>query len=167
MKASDFQEWLKKISQLSRSQKEQARHCLGEVAPQAAVVKWLEDSFEPSYPACQASRPYRWGYQAGLQHFRCRACKHTFTAVSGTLLIRLRYKEQWLNYSAALIEGLTVRASAKPRGIDKNTSFRWHHRFLVLPVATKANRLQGIVEADETFFPSSCKGQPPPGPSAA
>jgi hypothetical protein len=82
-------------------------------------------------------------------------------------LIRLRHKEQWLNYSAVLIDSLTVRASAKQRGIDKNTSFRWRHRFLVLPVATKANRLQGIVEADETFFPSSCEGQPPTGPSTA
>jgi hypothetical protein len=70
-------------------------------------------------------------------------------------LAHLRHKEQWLNYSAALIEGLTV--SAKQCGIDKNTSFRWRHRFLTLPAATKANHLQGIIEADETFFPLPAK----------
>src|SRR5690606_40286425 len=64
-----------------------------------------------------------------------------------------------LNYSAALIEGRTVRASARQCGIDKNTSFRWRHRFLTLPAAAKANHLEGVVEADETFFPVSCKGQ--------
>ncbi len=37
--------------------------------------------------------------------------------------------------------------------------FSLRHRFLALPAATKANRLQGIVEADKTFFPASCKGQ--------
>lgn len=52
MKISDFREWLEKISQLSRGQKEQVRHCLSEVTPRAAVVKWLEDSFEPSWPVC-------------------------------------------------------------------------------------------------------------------
>lgn len=45
MKSSDFREWLEKISQLSRGQKVQVRHYLSEVAPQAAVVKCLEDSF--------------------------------------------------------------------------------------------------------------------------
>jgi len=159
MKVSDFREWFEKISQLSRGQKEQARYCLSEVKPQAAVVKYLEDSFEVNCPVCQADRFYRWGHQAGLQRFRCCACKHTFTAISGTPLARLRHKEQWLNYSAALIEGLTVRASARQCGIDKNTSFRWRHRFLTLPAATKASHLHGIIEADETFFPSSCKGQ--------
>ncbi len=59
MKATDFREWLKKISQLSRGQKEQVRHCLSEMAPQAAVVKWLEDSFELRCPVCQADRLYR------------------------------------------------------------------------------------------------------------
>ena len=158
MKATDFREWLEKISQLNRRQKEQAKDYLSEAKPQAVVVKYLEDFFEPSCPVCQADRPYRWGHQAGLQRFRCCLCKHTFTAISGTPLARLRHK-QWLNYSAALIEGLTVRASGRQCGIDKNTSFRWRHRFLTLPAATKANHLQGIIEADETFFPSSCKGQ--------
>ena len=159
MKVSDFRGWFDKVSQLSRGQQEQVRQRLGQVAPQTAVVNWLEHFHEPCCPACQADRPYRWGRQAGLQRFRCRACKHTFTAVSGTPLARLRRKAQWLNYSAALIQGLSVRASAKQCGIDKNTSFRWRHRFLAMPAATKANRLQGIVEADETFFPYSCKGQ--------
>lgn len=159
MKASDFRGWFEKLSQLSRGQQEQVRQRLGQVAPQTAVVKGLEHFHEPGCPVCQADRPYRWGRQAGLQRFCCRACKHTFTAISGTPLARLRHKEQWLNYSAALIQGWSVRASAKQCGIDKNTSFRWRHRFLALPAATKANRLQGIVEADETFFPYSCKGQ--------
>lgn len=38
-------------------------------------------------------------------------------------------------------------------------ALRWRHRFLTLPAAAKANYLEGIVEADETFFPVSCKGQ--------
>ena len=112
MKASDFREWVGKITQLSRGQKEQAKHSLGGMAPRIEVAKWLESSFKPICPVYQSNHFYRWGYQAGLQRFCCRMCKHTFTAISGTPLARLRHKDQWLNYSAALIEGRTVRASA-------------------------------------------------------
>jgi hypothetical protein len=78
---------------------------------------------------------------------------------SGTPLARLRYKERWLTSSEALLDGLTVRAAARRCGVHKNTSFRWRHRFLQLPATTKAKHLQGIAEADETYFPDSCKGQ--------
>jgi transposase-like protein len=74
-------------------------------------------------------------------------------------LARLRLKEHWLTFCESLRNGLTVRASAAVWGVDKNTRFRWRHRFLTLPSAAKASHLQGIVEADETFFPHSCKGQ--------
>mgnify|MGYP003480843633 CR=1 FL=1 len=69
MKATDFREWLEKISQLNRRQKEQAKHYLSEAKPQAVVVKYLEDSFELSCPVCQADRPHRWGHQAGCNVF--------------------------------------------------------------------------------------------------
>ena len=52
---------------------------------------------------------------------------------------------------------MKVRASASVCGVDKKTSFRWRHRFLALPATVKAS--QGIVEANERFFPNSCKGQ--------
>ncbi len=77
-------------------------------------------------------------------------CNHTFTLLSGTPLARLRHKDRWLTYSEALIEGLSVRQAARRCGIHKNTSFRWRHRFLQLPAQIKAQRLQGIAEADET-----------------
>src|SRR5690606_26320106 len=51
------------------------------------------------------------------------------------------------------------KKQARQCGTDKNTSFHWCHRFLTLPAATKASRLQEIVNADETSFPLSCKGQ--------
>jgi transposase-like protein len=159
MKTSDFKIWFGQLPQLSRGQQEQVKQRLGQVVLPAPALHGLEHLAEPCCPVCQADHPYRWGYQARLQRFRCRQCKHTFTSLSGTPLSRLRYKEQWLNYSAALMQGLTVRASAQSCGIDKNTSFRWRHRFLTLPATLKASRLQGIVEADETFFPFSCKGQ--------
>lgn len=159
MKTSEFRVWVANVARLSRGQREQVKQYLDHSVPPAPVVEWLEQAQEAICPQCQAAMPYRWGHQAGLQRFRCRQCGRTFTVLSGTPLARLRHKNRWLTYSAALIEGLTVRKAAARCGIHKNTSFRWRHRFLQVPAQTKARRLQGIAEADETYFPYSCKGQ--------
>jgi transposase-like protein len=163
MKRSKFQRWFGQMPNLSRGQAQQVRDALGPGHPPAApeALQWLAALPIPGCPRCQAEHPYRWGHQAGLQRYRCRQCRHTFTALSGTPLARLRHKAHWLTYSEALREGLSVRRAAARCGIDKTTSFRWRHRFLTRPAEQKAERLSGIVEADETFFPHSCKGQRP------
>jgi transposase-like protein len=160
MKMSEFRVWFAHLFRLSRGQREEVEQALGH-AKSPPPLAWLEAAHggEVCCPRCQAPKPYRWGRQASMQRYRCRQCGHTFTLLSGTPLARLRHKERWLTYSEALLEGLTVRAAAHRCGIHKNTSFRWRHRFLQLPAKTKPAHLGGIAEADETYFPYSCKGQ--------
>lgn len=160
MKTSEFRIWLSGLARLSRRQRVTVEHALGHSGSRSPL-EWLDQTatHEISCPKCQAQHPYRWGRQTGMQRFRCRQCGHTFTGLSGTPLSRLRHRDRWLTYSEALIEGLTVRRAAHRCGIHKNTSFRWRHRFLQMSAQTKAQRLQGIAEADETYFPYSCKGQ--------
>ena len=160
MKHSTFQTWFGQLPMLTHPQQARVREALGTREPVVPeTLAWLATLPEPGCPYCQAERPYRWGYQAGAPRYRCRHCRHTFTAFTGTPLARLRYKARWLTYSEALQEGLTVRKAAQRCGIHKNTSFRWRHRFLTRPADCKAEHLHGIVEADETYFPYSCKGQ--------
>lgn len=159
MKSSAFQTWLKGLERLSRSQIAQLELHLHKPDLRHEVVKHLEKDGPPACSRCGAAKPYRWGHQAGLQRYRCRQCGQTYTLLSGTPLARLRHKELWLRYGEELIDGHTIRRAARACGIAKNTSFRWRHRFLTLPAQTKPDRLQGIVEADETFFPLSFKGQ--------
>ena len=159
MKSAEFEDWLKGLSRLNRGQREALEAGLEPALRHDAVVTYLEAQVPSHCPACQGNRLYRWGRQAGLQRYRCRACGTTFTALSGTPLARLRHKDRWLTYGQALIDGLTVRRAAHLCGVDKTTSFRWRHRFLRLPADEKAPRLVGIVEADETYFPLSFKGQ--------
>ena len=89
---------------------------------------------------------------------RCKSCLKTFNAATGTPLARLRKKEKWLEYSKAMVDGLSVRKAARKCGIDNTTSFRWRHRFLHGLRDKKDSSLKGIVEADETFFLESFKG---------
>jgi hypothetical protein len=57
-----------------------------------------------------------------------------------------------------MINGKVLRASASDCDINLKTSFRCRHCFLQLPATMKATLLEGIVEADETLFARSEKG---------
>ena len=55
--------------------------------------------------------------------------------------------------------GLSVRKSAEICGINKDTAFIWRHKILdALQNMASDVKLDGIVEADEAFFPISYKG---------
>lgn len=71
----------------------------------------------------------------------------------------MRKREQWERYGQVLIEGISVREAARRCRIDKNTTFLWRHRFLRQAARHQAEHEAGIVEADETFFLESFKGQ--------
>jgi hypothetical protein len=93
----------------------------------------------------------------GLKRHRCKGCGKTFGALTGTPLSGLHRKEMWLTFGECLSDGDTVKTSAERCGIAMSTAFRWRHRFL-RAVESGASKLRGIVEADETFIPASCKG---------
>ena len=57
------------------------------------------------------------------------------------------------------MNGMSVRKSAENCNISKNTSFIWRHKILdALQNMASDVRLNGIIEADETFFALSFKG---------
>ena len=65
-----------------------------------------------------------------LKRSRCLDCQRTFNPLTGTPLAKLRKKECWLSYAGALNAALPVRKAAKACKINKNTAFKWRHRFL-------------------------------------
>src|SRR3954453_5531062 len=123
------------------------------------AVRLLEEAFAaaPCCPHCGAERLQRWGHASGLRRYRCQACRKTFNALTGTSLARLRKKACWLRYGEALAAGVSLAKAAAHCGVHLTTSFRWRHRFLRAPAATR-EALGGVFEADETFFRSSHKG---------
>jgi transposase-like protein len=110
-------------------------------------------------PHCAGRVLQRWGYASGLPRYRCGACRRSFNALTGTPLARLRKKEQWPAQTQALITGESLVKAAKRCDVAVTTAFRWRHRFLSAPALDKPNRLNGIVEADETFILESFKGR--------
>jgi hypothetical protein len=74
-------------------------------------------------------------------------------------LARLRKAESWQNYCEALIDGRTISQAAENCDVSRTTAFLWRHRFLRAMAEHRALHESGIVEADETFFLESFKGQ--------
>ena len=98
------------------------------------------------------------GKTNNTQRYLCKCCYKSFVATTKTPLARLRLKEKWLDYFQCMLESKVLRKIASQLEIDLKTSFRWRHRFLIIASNTNAQRMEGIIEADETFFPYSRKG---------
>ena len=157
MQNENFQQWLSQVTELTTYQKKQAFNELSDRTHQALSEEQLGDV---SYcPHCTSSKFTHWGQSNDLPRYRCKTCLKTFNVLTGTPLARLRHKSLWLHYSDMMLESSTIRKAAIQLGIDKNTSFRWRHRFLISPTLHKPEHLTGIVEADETFFLESHKGE--------
>lgn len=109
-------------------------------------------------PSCRGTTLKKWGFQAGLQRYRCKKCGATFNVLSRTPLANLKMKEKWELYAQCLLESRSIRDSAKICGIAISTAFRWRHRFLEMIEKTKPPAVQGIIEMDETKFRNSKKG---------
>lgn len=108
---------------------------------------------------CGSQDVVRFGFANGQQRLRCKACGKTFTALSGTPFLRLLEKEKLLAHAECMGRGMTVRATAAAVGLTLDRAFRWRHRFLAFLAGQRPGGMTGVVEADETFFRKSYKGQ--------
>jgi len=161
MRARQFKHLMALTAKFTPGQREQlmARLGSGVALDQTTSVVQAHLSQHLGCPRCQAERVVRNGQANGLQRYKCRGCGVTFNALTGTPLARLRHRDKWLLQAQALDEGLSVRKAAARMGVHRTTAFRWRHRFLTLPREVKAQHLDGVAEADETYVLRSYKGQ--------
>jgi len=112
-----------------------------------------------SCPHCQSGRTVRNGHANGLQRYRCRECRRTFSALTGTPLNGLHKRGLWLRQAEALSDGRSLRKVAEDLNIHLGTAHRWRHRFLTVPERVQPAALAGVAEVDETYFLLSFKGK--------
>lgn len=158
MNKPTFLAWLSRLEQLSPSQWQQLHQRI-EQADTSVVDHLLEADSLTHCPHCDATQLIRWGSAHGLPRYRCKACGRTCNALTGSPLAHLRQRPRWLRFAQALIDGVTVRQAATQCAIHRNTALRWRRRFLEAPASHQDTQAHGIVEADETFFLKSLKGQ--------
>ena len=113
-----------------------------------------------SCPHCNSINVKKNGHKGLIQRFMCKDCHKTFTARNNTITFSSKKSfTTWKKYIECMMNGLTVRKSAEICGINKDTAFIWRHKILdALQNMASGVNLDGIVEADETFFAISYKG---------
>ena len=124
------------------------------------ICDQLQLNFEkaPHCPYCDSEIIIRNGFRSGLTRYRCKCCKKSFNALTGTPFVRLRNKGRWIEYLQCMIDSKTIRQSAEVCSVHRNTAFCWRHRFLKGSHDSQPQLLSGLVEADETYFRESHKG---------
>jgi transposase-like protein len=98
----------------------------------------------------------------GRQRFRCinPECRRTYNILTGTPMARARKPEKWGTYLSQMTDHRSIRKIVQDGiGVNHVTVWRWRHRFLKAAATDNAAILRGIIEADETFFVRSFKGQ--------
>lgn len=159
MKKSKFNSFLNSLSELTINQLQSLLCKASNLKTGAFVVAETVSKCESlSCPHCNSYDSHKWGKLRGLQRYRCKGCKKTYTALTGTPIANLHHIDLWMNYMGELIKGSTVHEAAASCRIDPKTSFRWRHRFLAMLDSAHECKLEGIIEMDETFFLNSKKG---------
>ena len=161
MKTAQFRELEAQLINLPYDQKQQLKNRLSD------LIESQEESIIDTTPTslscrhCDHESIKKWGKSQGLQLYKCRneGCGKTFNMLTGTPLARLRHKHKWLDSLVCMQDNLPLRVVAKKLDIDLTTAFRWRHRFLEIPAKNQSEQVTGIVEADETLFRESLKGQ--------
>ena len=96
----------------------------------------------------------------GTQRFLCRDCKKSFLPTSKSVTSRTRKRlSVWVSCLKCMLDKKTLRETAEECRISMSTAFLWRHKILDgLHEMAENVYLDGIVEADETFFNVSYKG---------
>lgn len=162
-----FESWLAGLDRLSDAQWSQLHTVVQERSEAGAALAAIElqvDS-ERRCRHCHGGGAVRLGLSRGLWRYCCKRCGKTFNALTGTALSGSHNMQRWLTLGHLLVTRESVRQSAQRCGVAVTTAFRYRHRF---PQQTGqlAGRLDGLVEAEETYLLHSCKGHGQPARNA-
>ena len=96
----------------------------------------------------------------GVQRYLCRGCRKSFIPSSNSVISRTRkHLSVWVDYIKCMTERKTLQQTADVCHMSVSTAFVWRHKILdALSNLAESVYLTGTVEADETFFNVSYKG---------
>ena len=96
----------------------------------------------------------------GIQRYICRDCSRSFIPSSNSITSGTwKRLTVWCRYIRCMMDRKTLKEAAEECGLSLPTAFAWRHKILdCLHELTDKVYLSGTVEADETFFNVSYKG---------
>lgn len=110
---------------------------------------------------CDSKQIIKYGKDKnGKQRYKCKNCNSIFYKDSFSVSSRTRHdSETWRKFIDLLLARASLRRCAIVCKISVQTAFTWRHKVLsALQKDQEGRMLGGVVEADETFFGISYKG---------
>ena len=114
-------------------------------------------------PYCRSNKICKNGFiHNKYQQFKCNNCGKNYSIRTNTIFYYSKKNIKiWQEYIELFSQGLSLRKIVEKMDgkISYPTSFYWRHKILeVMKHFDNHDKLDGIVEADETFFEESQKG---------
>ena len=113
-----------------------------------------------TYPHFESSQIHRNGRVRGVQRYKSNSCSRSFTLKTNTRFQKSNKPlADWSTYMDLMFEGKSIWYIAQKLQMSVTPSFYWRHKILTAIGKISKPTLSGVVEADETFFALSFKGQ--------
>jgi len=110
-------------------------------------------------PRCLSVKTIKWSHYRNRKRFMCKNCERTFNELTGTVWHGIHNHKKFKEFIKCMADKKTLRASASIVGICLQTSFYWRHKLCKAFLKIDKNWLKGEIQADDTFFLESSKGQ--------
>lgn len=137
------------------------RHISSEGLTVDSFIKDLRDKrFRKGFacPHCNSEEVVRNGTHRGHQDYKCKSCSKHFSDQTCTPFRGTHYPEKWLPFMEDMVNGLSIRRSARRLGVAASTVFTWRHKILAALMRMEMDDFEGLLEVDETYFLYSEKG---------
>lgn len=97
-----------------------------------SLDKEIKERFNNSLacPHCGSIAVNKFGFFNGKQRYRCKECKKTFNAYTGTILSWSHYKDKWGSYLEIISKDMSLRQAQAEIGVNYVTLYCWRHKIL-------------------------------------
>lgn len=111
-------------------------------------------------PHCNCQSFIKYGFFKGIQRYKCKCCKKTFSTVTNSIY---SYSKKtllcWLKFYEFTLEQQSLRYCSKKLNISLITAFNWRHKILRSLYHYESNkRLSNTVTIGKKFIKENFKG---------
>lgn len=114
----------------------------------------------PHCAHCHSEHVIKNGHKGETQRYLCKDCGRTFVITNNTILFSTKKKlDTWEKFLECVMNKFPLRRCADVCKINLKTAFIWRHKILdALQNMHNEVVINGVAEADETYFRVSYKG---------
>ncbi|MEI8226563.1 MAG: IS1595 family transposase [Bacteroidota bacterium] len=130
-----------------------------DLCQKTTAINELPATIMSSCPYCQSKLLIKHGARQGIQRYKCKSCRKSFTSATGTSHFHLQKKDKFEDYKTLMEQGyIPLKDMAAKIGISIQTAFDWRHKILINLKETN-NQFEGLTEIDDLWFLYSQKGR--------